>query len=210
MIAIRNARIQDANSVPELMLSSGAELYHFIYSTKQYKALDYIRYEFKSGRGFCGYQNTTVLVSNEQVIGVGCFYDRKVYWRLLLETIVNMLMFYGVIQVWRVFLRSDYVVRHIIKKPKQRELYLMNFAIHPFFQRQGFAGQFLGAKIQEAEERGYQLFGLDVAADNLPAERLYVRHGLQCVAVKSFNWFNKGIAIAASKKMELVLVSPSP
>lgn len=204
---IRNATIYDAECVPELMLSSGIALYDFIYRTKQYQALDYIRYEFKSGRGFCGYQNATVLVDNEQVIGVGCFYDRSIYWRLFLGTVVNMLMFYGLVQVWWVFVRSDYVVRHIIKKPKQQELYLMNFAIQPFFQRQGFASQFLGVKIQEAKERGYQLFGLDVAADNFLAERLYCRHGLQCVAIKSFNWFNKRVTIAASKKMELAFAA---
>jgi ribosomal protein S18 acetylase RimI-like enzyme len=202
---IRPARQEDCDSVAELMLSSGVELYAFIYGMPSSKALHYIRYEFLSGRGFGGYQNVTVVVMDNKVIGVGCFYDGKQYMRLFLGSIVNMLFFYGLLRVWKVFIRSDYVVRHIIQKPQSNELYLTNFAVHPDWQGKGIGSALLAAKIREARTTGYAKFSLDVAANNPRAEALYAKHGLGCIAIKPFNRKTTGFTVPANKKMELKL-----
>ena len=202
---IAKAKPCDADVIVPLLFSSGVALYEFIYKTKKHQALDYIRYEFLSGRGFCGHRNVTVMLDNQRVIGVGCFYDRQQYNQLLLGSVINMLCFYGIARVWTVFVRSDYVTRYIIQKPRHRELYLASFAVHPSYQGRGWASRLLTHKIQEAKQLSYKVFGLDVASDNLRAESLYRKQGLQCVLIKSFRWYSNKVNIAASKKMELIL-----
>ena len=51
------------------------------------------------------------------------------------------------------------------------------FAVHPDFRGKGVSDAVLEAIIEWAEKNGKRLLRLDVVKGNLPAERLYRRHG---------------------------------
>ncbi len=53
------------------------------------------------------------------------------------------------------------------------------FAVHPDFRRQGLSGRLLEALAAQAKSEGMRVLRLDVVTGNLPAERLYLRHGFQ-------------------------------
>ena len=48
---IRSAKPSDQGKIAELMYSSGADLYDYIYKSQNSHPLDYIRWEFGTGRG---------------------------------------------------------------------------------------------------------------------------------------------------------------
>ncbi len=59
------------------------------------------------------------------------------------------------------------------------ELHL--FAVHPHDRRQGLSGRLLEALAAQAKADGKRVLRLDVVTGNLPAERLYLRHGFSFV-----------------------------
>lgn len=199
---IRQARIDDDASLAQMIYSAGPELYDFIYRTAKHDALDYIRYEFQSGRGFCGHRNVTVAAEGGRVLGTGCFYDAKRYGKLTLGTLANMIRFYGWRDVWPVLARSGHI-GSVMKKPRRGELYLSNFGVAVDRRGSGVGSTMIRHKLDEAKNKGYRVFGLDVADTNPRAERLYQRLGLQQVAFKHFTGKRKGMQIPNSKKMEL-------
>ena len=201
---IRKARKNDLGKIAELIYSAGPELYDFIYLTTKTNALDYIRFEFESGIGLCGYKNVTVFVKDNIVVGTGCFYSGKEYKKLLAGTLMNMIKFFGPIQVLSALLRSNHVIS-VIKEPRKTELYLANFGVSPELRGTGIGSRMVQTQIEAAKENGYQSFSLDVADTNPKAEALYSRLGLEIVDFKKFSGRRKGMKVPNTKKMELIL-----
>ena len=207
MIEIRQAKKSDTGDITALINSSGPELYDFIYKTADKSPMDYIRYEYLSGRGFCGFNNVTVAVQNGSVVATGCFYDGKAYQKLLLGTLFNMFLFYGIVKIWKVLERAGQAGQ-TMEKPKPDELYLSNFGVSSALRGTGIGSLMLDSQIDSAKKSGYSIFSLDVAETNPRAEALYARKGLTVVRNKKFKGRRSGFEVPDAKKMELVL-SPS-
>jgi ribosomal protein S18 acetylase RimI-like enzyme len=201
---IRKAKKDDKGAIAEMIYSSGGDLYDFIYKTKNTSSLDYIRHEFKSGRGFCGYTNVTVAVQEGEVIATGCFYDGKSYNKLVLGTVLNCIQFYGIFKVGAIISRSLHVTS-VMTQPRPTELYLSNFGVSEKHRSKGIGSTIINQKIAEARQLGYAKFSLDVAANNPNAEALYKRLGLTIVKTKTFTGIRAGYDIGQAKKMEVVL-----
>ena len=201
---IRSAKKTDAGDISSLIYSAGPELYDFIYKTAKYTSREYIEYEFRSGRGFCGYNNVTVAVKDGVVVGTGCFYDGKQYGRLFIGTAQNMFKFYGCMAIWPILIRARHI-DSVMKKPKKDELYLSNFGVAPAFRGQGIGTQLIRHWLAKAKSKGYRLFALDVADTNTKAEKLYTNLGLQVVELKKFSGKREGISVPNSKTMAIRL-----
>lgn len=198
-IEVRTAKLDDKGSIAELMYSSGMDLYDFLYKQK---TLDFLRYEFQSGKGFAGHPNVTVAVKNGEVVGTGCFYDRENYQRLLNGTMKNMVDFFGYVGVLPVMLRSRHV-GSVMRTPKPGELYLSNFGVSEKVRSQGIGSKIIHHKLNEARQQGYSIFGLDVSAGNPRGEALYTRLGLKVTKEKAFS--HKKAGVKPARKMELSL-----
>lgn len=201
---IRAARPSDDMGLVSLIYSAGPELYDFIYKTPRHDAKDYIAYEFQSGRGFCGHRNVTVAVKDGAVVGTGCFYGARQYGRLTLGTALNMFKFYGPVHIWPVLVRSGHI-GSVMKAPKKNELYLSNFGVAASQRSTGVGSAMINAKVAEAKQKGFSVFGLDVADTNPRAEKLYRKLGLQMIEFKKFSGRRQGMQIPNSKKLELRL-----
>jgi ribosomal protein S18 acetylase RimI-like enzyme len=201
---IRNAEKNDVGAIAELMYSSGADMYDFVYKTHNKTALDYIRYEYKTGRGFVGYKNVTVAVKEGCVVGTGCFYDGKIYGKLILGTLINMFMFYGPFKFNKMLNRSIHM-SSIMKKPRENEMYLSNFGVSEKYRSKGIGSAMLEKKIAEAKKAKYKKFILDVSDKNPKAEALYKKHGMVVTKKKIFTGQRDGFICANTKQMELVL-----
>ena len=201
---IRAARPSDDMGSVSLIYSAGPELYDFIYKTPRHDAKDYIAYEFQSGRGFCGHRNVTVAVKDGAVVGTGCFYGARQYGRLTLGTAINMFKFYGPVHIWPVLVRSGHI-GSVMKAPKKNELYLSNFGGAASQRSTGVGSAMINAKVAEAKQKGFGVFGLDVADTNPRAEKLYRKLGLQMIEFKKFSGRRQGMQIPNSKKLELRL-----
>lgn len=203
---IRPAQPGDVHAVAPLMYSSGPELYDFLYKMPEGDVLDYIRYEFLSGRGLCGYRNVTVALVNEKVVATGCFYDGSMYKRLMLGSTLNIMRFFGPRRMWGVLLRANHV-GSVMKPPNKDELYLANFGVDESMRGQGIGSGMLEQHIRSARESGYRTFALDVATNNPRAQALYHRLGLRVLQLKHFTGRRSGYQVPDSKKMELVFSS---
>jgi ribosomal protein S18 acetylase RimI-like enzyme len=201
---IRNAKKSDKGSIAELIYSSGADIYDFIYETNHKRAIDYIDYEYKTGRGFCGYKNVTVAFKDDEVIGTGCFYDGKNYGKLLKGTLINVLFFYGPFK-FRAMLERLKHTGSAMKRPRENEIYLSNFGVSEKYRGQGIGSSMLEKKIAEAKTSNYKKFILDVSAANPKAEALYMRHGMSVTKTKQFSGQKDGVIYAKTKQMELIL-----
>ena len=201
---IRPARPDDVDAVVPLMYSSGPELYDFMYAYAPASSLDYIAFEFKSGRGLCGYKNVTVAEVDGQVVATGCFFDGGAYPALLGGGLANLFRYFGVLKAVPALLRARHV-NSVIKPPKNDELYLTNFGVHEAGRGMGIGSAMLAEKILQARDEGYRLFSLDVADNNPRAEKLYRRHGMEQVAFKKFSGEHPSISVPSVRKMEMLL-----
>jgi ribosomal protein S18 acetylase RimI-like enzyme len=201
---IRQANKNDRGSIAEMIYSSGPDIYDFIYKTNNKTALNYINYEFKSGRGFAGYNNVTVAVKDGEVVATGCFYDGNVYNRLAAGSAFNMLIFYGLFSFIPVLKRSLHSMS-VMKQPHKNELYLSNFGVNEKLRGQGVGSAVLKNKINEAKQKGYKKFILDVSVNNPKAEALYKRMGMSITKEKKFSGKREGFPCADARQMEMVL-----
>ena len=201
-ITIRPAQPDDSGPIAELMYSSGPDIYDYLFKTRKRSAIDFIRHEFRTGIGFCGYKNVTVAVQNDVVVGTGCFYDRARYERLVKGTGKNIMDYFGWLGMVPVILRT----RHsgsVMKPPREGELYLANFGVDPNLRSLGIGSQMIRHKLAEARQQNYRTFGLDVSVANPRGQALYERLGMKMTREKIFSDPNAGVANA--RKMELSL-----
>lgn len=198
-LEIRPALPTDQGPIAELMYSAGPEFYDFIYGDK---AMEFIRYEFAQGTGFCGWHNVTVAVQDGIVVGTGCFYDRKTYNKMIGGSVKNFFGFFGALGALPVLWRSRHTANSM-KPPKPGEVYLANFGVDSTCRSQGVGSRMIQHKIQQARNEGYHLFGLDVAVTNPRAQALYSKLGLQVKKEKQFT--GNDPRVPACRKMELNL-----
>ena len=174
---IRSARVDDKGPIAELVYSSGPEMYDYIFGPA---AVDRIRREFLSGVGFIGYSNVTVAVSDGEVVGTGCFFDRRQYITRMLGTIKVTFSFFGpwmgLASVWR-----SRRVGSIVPPPMANELYLSNFGVVDQLRGTGIGSQMIQHKLVEARKLGYTRFGLHVSSGNPKAEAFYARLGMKVI-----------------------------
>ena len=198
-LEIRPALPTDQGPIAELMYSAGPEIYDFLYGDK---AVEFIRYEFAQGTGFCGWHNVTVAVQDGKVVGTGCFYDRKAYNAMMGGSVKNFFGFFGVLGALPVLWRARHTSSSM-KPPKPGELYLANFGVDAECRSQGVGSRMIDQKIQQARDQGYRIFGLDVAVTNPRAQALYSKLGLLVKKEKQFS--GNDPRVPACRKMELML-----
>ncbi len=201
-LEIRPARPDDRGPIVELMYSAGPEIYDFLYKTRKTGAVDFIRHEFNTGIGFCGYRGVTVAVKDGRVVGTGCFYDKSVYDKMLAGSGKNFFGFFGVLGALPVLWRARHT-GSTMKPPKEGELYLANFGVDPALRSQGIGSAMISHKIDEARRQGYRIFGLDVATNNPRGQALYTRLGLEVKKEKQFS--GNDPKVPGCRKMELAL-----
>ncbi len=64
------------------------------------------------------------------------------------------------------------------------ELEVLNIAVDPSCRGQGLGGLLLGHVLQQTDKMGMKRGYLEVRAGNVPARRLYARHGFDVVGVR--------------------------
>lgn len=70
------------------------------------------------------------------------------------------------------------------------EGYITNIATNPVFRRQGIADAVLGRILSEARERELSFVTLETRFSNIPAQRLYQKHGFE-TAGRRKNYYQK-------------------
>jgi len=198
-LQIRNAQADDRGPLAELIYSSGTDIYGYLHGAR---AVEFLRYELASGRGFAGHPHVLVAVLDGQVVGTGSFYDRAMHGLRSNEALKNMLGFHGLWSGVACVLRARNVGK-AMGRPKPGELYLSNFGVAPQLRGRGIGAQLLAHRLAQARREGYTRFGLHVSSANPRAQALYERLGLS--VTKDVPFPDARAGIAPGRKMELAL-----
>jgi len=197
-ITIRTANKDDTGLIAETIYSAGPDVYDYLYGDK---AVDFISFEFLSGKGFAGYNNVTVAVENNEVVATGCFYGLDNFEKLIHGTIENTLQFFD--EEADQVLKRLATTAEVVKPPAIDEIYLSNFGVTASMQGQGIGSQLIEYELSQAKQEGLKVFGLDVSANNPRAQALYERLGLVVTSETQFPVENSGVS--NSRKMEMHL-----
>jgi len=203
---IKIANVTDCLKASEMLYSSGMELYDYLYKTKNTQAIDFIKYEFMSGKGLCGVNNVYGLYENNNIIGTSCFFDEDNYTQISYQTLCNVLRYYSFFDIVPMIYRL-LKIEGVMRKPKKGEIYLSNFAIERNKRGKGYGSSFIKDTIRKYKNMGYTIFGLDVDLNNGNAKKLYTKFGFiekdtKLIQIKHNNKVDK-INI---NKMELFLL----
>ncbi len=180
-IEITHALVDDAPNIARMAYSAGPELFDFMFETDDRKALDYIAFEYRSGRGFCGYRNLSLAITPDgEVVGTGSFYNLSHYLRMCAGTAINILQFYGFRTGLRVIARTRHT-SSVLRTPGLKEMYICNLGVKEGVRGAGIGSRMLAHHQELARHKGYRLLSLDVDPKNPNAQRLYQRLGFRLV-----------------------------
>jgi ribosomal protein S18 acetylase RimI-like enzyme len=197
-IEIRQAQPDDQGPLAELMYSSGMDLYNYLYGDQ---AIEFLKFEFQTGKGFAGYRNVTVAISDDLVLGTGCFYDGSRYHDLVKGSIENMVAFFKD-DVQPVLERISQTAS-VMPPPREGELYLSNFGVSETCRSQGIGSKMIQHTLEQARRDNYSVFGLDVSTKNPRGQALYTKLGLEVTEHKTFPAEDAGVVPV--RKMEMAL-----
>ncbi|MEE4249643.1 MAG: GNAT family N-acetyltransferase [Alcanivoracaceae bacterium] len=180
--------VDDADNIAIMAHSAAPEIFNYFYDTPDASALDFIAYEYRSGRGMCGYKQMTLAITEEgEVVGTVSFYNLTDYMRMSLGTAVNILSFYGLVTGLRVIARTLHAPS-ALRTPGMKEMYLCNLGVKAGIRGAGIGSRLLTHQATIAREMGYPRMSLDVDTQNPNAQRLYERLGFKVVkANKKFS-----------------------
>ncbi len=86
---------------------------------------------------------------------------------------------------------KDYPLGLILCRVAADEAELLTIGILPGQRSRGYAGRLLAAAQDEARTAGAQMMFLEVATDNVAAQRLYQKHGFAMVG-RRHNYYGQG------------------
>lgn len=180
--------VDDAGNIARMAHSAAPEIFDYLYNMDGKRALDFIAYEYRSGRGMCGYRHMTLAIKEDgEVVGTGSFYNLTGYARMSLGTAANILAFYGPLAGLRVIARTLHAPS-ALRTPGLKEMYLCNLGVKAGIRGAGIGSRLLTHQAGVAREKGYRQMSLDVDTQNPHAQRLYERLGFRVAkASKKFS-----------------------
>ena len=206
MIIVPCEREDEArSSLVDLLYESGPDIYDYLYGCTDKSARDFIRYEYLSGRGFCGYKaldKTYETEDSDLIIAVSATYGADIYNKLVLGTLLNVFLFFGPIKCWPVLMRM-LRISSVMSVPKKGEVYLANGAYLPEYRSKGIGGEGLEWYIARYREQGVKRLLLDVDQTNPMAQKFYARHGFKVCGSLKFS--GKGGEVPDATVMEMYL-----
>ncbi|MES2934178.1 MAG: GNAT family N-acetyltransferase [Pseudomonadota bacterium] len=158
--------------VVKMLYESGETLYDFSYQRKSTSAVDFIRFEYLSGKGFCGFNNIFLAYDDDMPVGTIGVYDRKKYERLSKETLSNIFTFFGFIAGIKILTKSRHI-SSILSAPDIGEVHISHLSVLPKARRRGIAEFLITAQLAEVIKQGYSRCSLVVDEASSPAKSLY-------------------------------------
>ncbi len=204
-LCFRKATPEDTSACVDLVYSSGPEILEYMFSIGNKTAKDYIAYEFQEGGGFIGHRIHTVVEHKSAIVGVGAFYDKRQLIRLYLESLRNIIRFYGLLGSFEV-LKNALHSSSVIEKPPPKTMYICNLGVSPKSRGLGVGSALIKHETEKASKNGYKDISLDVATNNPKAESLYQRLGFKLVREKVFRG-KKGAKIPGTRFLVLPISS---
>lgn len=202
-VSIRQARAEDAKVVAPLIFSAGPEHFTYWLNQKPTKCIKLIEKAFRANAGILGYGIHWVACVDDEVLGVGAFCTGRQHVMLGLKTGIWFLANLPLTQKLGNSHRGLKLAPMINPLPKNI-LYVSNLGVSSKAQGKGIGSKLIRFHQLRAKNLPkVKTFGLDVAATNPNAQRLYERLGMSQIWEKQF--YDSSIGIPDSRRLTMAV-----
>lgn len=178
-ISFRPCRADDVKLAVPLIYSSGPEAFRYVFSQhRREQALEFLHMAFQSGRGEFGYHRHLAVMRDDHLVGIGALLQQRQKLDDFCGVVTQMISFYR-LNCWRVMWRGS-ITQRVIQPPQKNIGFIANLGIAAECRGQGIGTLLIAQLLQLARDAGYSKAGLDVAASNPEAQKLYEALGF-CV-----------------------------
>lgn len=204
-IQFRPAQSGDVKQAVPLIYSSGPEIFDFIFGHKtKGSAHEYLTSAFLNGKGELGFQNLTLAVVDDLVVGSGTCFSGTEKSRFKLPGARHIISYYGLVDCWRVMLTAQRVEQVLIP-PKVDLHYICYLGVAPEWRGQGIGTQMIRYLLEQGRRAKRTLAALDVSVDNPHAQALYERLGFKVVGERESDLSNEFGVVGPHRRMEIYL-----
>lgn len=192
---------QDVKEAVPLIYASGPASFEFVFKNDRASAQDFLSYAFLRRGGEFSFDNHWALWQDEQIVGVGAFFNQKRASSFIFTDALNIVSFYGI--KFLPIALNGLNVEGIIKLPKKNEITLGHLGIRPELRGAGLGTQLIQLLMEEANADSGECFVLDVSEENLRAKNLYENLGFRVVEKNESKLKNKYSYVANHFRMKL-------
>jgi ribosomal protein S18 acetylase RimI-like enzyme len=204
-IQSRPAQAGDVKQAVPLIYSSGPEIFDFIFGHKvKGSALKYLISAFLSEKGELGYQNFTLAVVDDNVVGSGACFNGSEKSKFMLPGALHIISYYGLVDCWRVMWNAVRV-EQVIEPPKVDLHYIAYLGVAPEWRGQGIGTRMVHNLLEQGRRAKRTLAALDVAVHNPRAQALYERLGFKVVGERKSDLSNEFGVVGPHRRMEIYL-----
>lgn len=178
-ISFRPCSADDVELAVPLIYSSGPGAFRYVFSQHRHEqAVEFLHMAFQSGRGEFGYHRHLAVMRDDRLVGIGALLQHRQRLDDFRGVVTQIIKFYR-LNCWRVMVRGI-ISQQVIQPPKKNIGFIANLGIAPACRGQGIGTLLIAQLLQRARDAGYSKAGLDVAASNPEAQKLYAALGF-CV-----------------------------
>lgn len=173
----RRAVAADADVAVPLLYRSGPAAFDHVFATTGSTAQQFLRRAFVDGRGLFGCHQHWVGERDGQVVVAGTAFSGRANLSNNVAVVRQMLVHYrarSLPVMWR-----GLQLERLIAPPPADVWYLAHLGVAPGLTGQGIGSAFIAHLLERGRRAGFARAGLDVAASNPQARRLYERMGFQ-------------------------------
>ncbi len=176
-LVFRRAVAADADVAVPLLYRSGPAAFDHVFATTGSTAQQFLRRAFVDGRGLFGCHQHWVGERDGRVVVAGTAFSGRANLSNSARVARQMLAHYRLLALpvmWR-----GLQVERLIAPPPVDVWYLAHLGVAPGLTGQGIGSAFIARLLELGRQAGFATAGLDVAASNPQARRLYERQGFE-------------------------------
>ncbi len=176
-LVFRRAVAADADVAVPLIHRSGPAAFDHVFATAASTAQQFLRRAFVDGRGLFGCRQHWVGERDGRVVVAGTAFSGRANLSNSAQVVRQMLAHYrlhAMPVMWR-----GLQVERLIAPPPADVWYLAHLGVAPGLTGQGIGSAFIAHLLEQGRQAGFATAGLDVAASNPMARRLYQRQGFE-------------------------------
>jgi ribosomal protein S18 acetylase RimI-like enzyme len=180
-LTFRPAEPGDVVPAVPLIHSSGPAMFDWIFNRAAKTSQDFLTFAFPRGKSEFGFQNHTVAVLHDAVIGTIAFFTHADTKRFTRAALIEIPKFYGpfaAISVMRRGLKTETA----LSPPKNGQLYIAHVGVAEKLRGKGIGTAMMRYALEHNGKDPNLIPTLDVADTNPGAQRLYERLGFKVSA----------------------------
>lgn len=171
-LTIRLAQARDAEQVVPLIYSSGPAAFERVFKHAGLDAQAFLQQAFGTPRTQFSHTRHWLVELDGQVVAAGTAYSGVSNLRDSLQTLRQMVASYGLRGACTPLVRG-LQMEMLIRPPARDVWYLAHLGVRPELRGQGIGERLIQHLLDQGRAAGYRQTGLDVAASNPRAQKLY-------------------------------------